>query len=159
MWPNKILQLPAKPPSSIYKVKLSTKQRQEDKEFSISHHIFNVFLRYYISIKSLWTYKLWKKITFHVGIIDYNYYEELPDGVEGVLGHDGGLDAPCVQISCAHNLTRSSVRQKKTMTKKLDAQMYTYKLNYMNSIAASEVSYNNAGVKSTYQIFCSNLHN
>ena len=89
-----------------------------------------------------------KKIRFHVGIIAYNYYEELPDGVEGVLGHDGGLDAPRVQVPCAHNLTRSSVRQKKTMTKKLDAQMYTYKLNYMNSFAASEVSYNNAEVKS-----------
>ena len=53
-----------------------------------------------------------------MGSIAYNYYEELPDGVKGVLGHDGGLDAPRVQVPCAHNLTRSSVRQKRDNDKK-----------------------------------------
>ena len=56
--------------------------------------------------------RIQKNIGFQVYIMDYDYYEELPDGVEGVLGHDGGLDAPRVQVPRAHNLTRSSVRKK-----------------------------------------------
>ena len=79
--------------------------------------------------------RIQKNIGFQVYIMDYDYYEELPDGVEGVLGHDGGLDAPRVQIPCAHNLTRSSVRQNRESTYEVlsdNAAIGTLKLQMMS---------------------------
>ena len=79
--------------------------------------------------------RIQKNIGFKVDIMNYDHYEELPDGVEGVLGHDGGLDAPRVQIPRAHNLTRSSVRQNRESTYEVlsdNAAIGTLKLQMMS---------------------------